>query len=121
MRRAGVHPVFIVLMLFSFVGLLVAPAIGMWAIEVCMPNPRETLDPNCQFEAEGLETLAIVTAIGSLTTMLAAVGFQVGRNVVAAPAQPGVFAPPPAPQPGPGRPGYAPAGRPVSGPGQPQG
>ncbi|MEN3613722.1 hypothetical protein AAH979_29755 [Plantactinospora sp. ZYX-F-223] len=64
-----------------------------------------------------------MTAIGSLTTMLAAVGFQVGRNVVQAPALPGAFvAPPvPGPQPVPGRPqAYAPTGRPVSGPGQPQ-
>ncbi|MDG4786206.1 hypothetical protein O7626_09750 [Micromonospora sp. WMMD1102] len=123
MRRAGPHPVFIVLLLLSFVGLIVAPILVAWAIEICMPTPGEAHDPNCQYEADGVQTLAIVTAIGSLTTMLGAVGFQVGRNVVAAaPVAPAGFVPPvPGPPPGPGRPTYAPAGRPVSGSGQPPG
>ncbi|GIG93201.1 hypothetical protein Pen02_81370 [Plantactinospora endophytica] len=116
------HPGFTVFLIFSLVGLVVATFFVIAMAAACSTS-SEAASPSCQLEVEGWKTMAIVTAIGSLVTMVGAVGFQVGRNVAVPPVPPIPLSAPPAMAPPPGavrpQPAYPTSTQPVSGPGQP--
>ncbi|ROT33107.1 hypothetical protein [Micromonospora sp. HM5-17] len=131
MQRAKVHVGFILLFLLSLFGLLLAVVTAILIDSEC-GSPSKAQDPACDYTARSMETTSLVLAIGSLTTMVAGVGFQVGRNVVASAGHAGfpATAPVAGPQPGSVAPSMpappsAPGGRqpypsvpgPVSGPG----
>lgn len=141
MRPAKVHPVFIVLMLLAFLGPPIGFAMTVAAADSCDnfgPQSHPFAGVACEREGQALETGALVLALGGLTTMVAAVGFQVTRAGVRfdgtaplPPAVPGAGGPghavpgqgvPPQVPPGvPGgyAPGYPPPAHPTSGAGQP--
>lgn len=127
MRPAKVHPVFIVLMLLAFLGPPIGFAMTVAAADSCDnfgPQSHPFAGVACEREGQALETGALVLALGGLTTMVAAVGFQVTRAGVRfdgtapmSPAVPGAGVPG-AGVPGHGAPGHgAPAQGPPAGPG----
>ncbi|MEE6258897.1 hypothetical protein [Plantactinospora sonchi] len=136
MQPARVHPGFIVLMLLAFLGPPIGFVMTMAAADGCDilgPESNAVAMVECEREGHALETGGLVLALGGLTTMVAAVGFQVVRAGVRIdgrppwpPAGPGAGVPGPGvpaqlPPPGPGgyAPGYPPPAHPTSGAGQP--
>ncbi|SDL31365.1 hypothetical protein SAMN05421869_124116 [Nonomuraea jiangxiensis] len=106
MRFLRPHAGFVLMFIASLASFIAAFFVAIAAIDGC----GQTSSPACQSEVAGARNLAIVIALGGLTTMIGGVGFQVGRG--SGPAAmlppPGYGAPvhqqPPPPIPGPGAP-----------------
>jgi len=85
MRRARLHPAFLVLFLMSFAGLAISVLLMLGAASSCNID----IEAKCVREGEVAQSASIAAAIGSLVVMVGAVGFQVGRNQPEPAGQPG--------------------------------
>jgi hypothetical protein len=105
--HARVHGAFVTFLIFAFLGLPVALGFAGMAADACDGlGPGSSTDPiRCTREGESYQTIAVVMALGSLTTALIGVGFQVGREGVrsAPPMMPYGGMPVPMPPPHPGQ------------------
>jgi hypothetical protein len=76
-RFARLHPTFTFLLVVALVGIAGSIVVSLASSDAC--DQVSQPDARCTLAAQSHENTALVLAIGSLTLMVSAVGFQIGR------------------------------------------